>query len=235
MNTLGRSLVVLAGGSSRRLGQQKTLVEIGDRAVILRILDATSEISEVVVAVRETWRHLLVLEADGWQRMVDSGAPATETVVLGRGGRTVRLVADPEPDLGPLAGLVSGLANVSGRLVLVVAGDLPFMTAEFVEEILDILGHDLELDAVVPFVSGRAQPLCAAYRAEVREPATKFLESSLATDQPPAMAGLLEQLSVRYVGSDALSGQGDLARLTRGINTPEDLEWAHRESELLGA
>lgn len=232
MTSPGRSLVILAGGSSQRLGQKKTLVEIGERPIILRVLDATAEINDVVVAVRETWRHLLTLEDDGWARLAgDTDAPATETVVLGLGDRTVRLVADPEPDLGPLAGLVSGLANVSGNLVLVLAGDLPFVTAEFTGEILGILSRDLELDAVVPFVSGRSQPLCAAYRVEVREHAARLLESSLATNESPSMTGLLERLSVRYVGSDALSGGGDLARMTKGVNTPEDLEWAKREAE----
>ena len=234
MTLPGRSLVILAGGSSERLGKKKTLVEIGERAVILRLLDATAKITDVVVAVRETWRHLLVLEADGWERVAED-SDATETVVLGLGDRLVRLVVDPEPGQGPLAGLVSGLANVSGRLVLLLAGDLPFVTAQFSEEILDILARDLELDAVVPFVNGRAQPLCAAYRAEVREPAGGFLESSLATDQGPTMTGLLERLSVRYIGSDTLSGDGDLSRVTKGINTPEDLKWAQREAELLGA
>jgi len=236
LTTPGRSLVVLAGGNSRRLGQKKSLVEVGERPVIQRLLDATSEITDVVVAVRETWRHLVTLEADGWERVQsDAEAPATETVVLGLGERTVRLVADPEPDRGPLAGMISALGHVSGHLVLVLAGDLPFVTAEFSGKILDILARDLELDAVVPFVSGSPQPLCAAYRAEVREPAVKLLDSALATNESPSMTEFLERLSVRYVGSDSLSGEGDLARLTRGINTPEDLEWAQGEAEFLGA
>ncbi|MCG8469872.1 MAG: molybdenum cofactor guanylyltransferase [Gemmatimonadetes bacterium] len=233
MSVSGRSLVILAGGQSSRLGRQKPLVEIEDRPIVLRILDATTEIDEVVIAVRETWRFLLALEADGWERASDeSGAPATESALLTRSGRSVRLVADPEPDLGPLGGFVSGMSHVTGHLVLVLAGDLPFVTSAFAEEILDILSGDLELDAVVPFVSGRAQPLCAAYRPEVRDQAARLLETALVTNESASMTQLIESLSLRYIGADALTGVENLATLTRGIDTPEDLQWARREAEL---
>ncbi len=231
MSMISRSLVILAGGRSSRLGHDKTLVEVGGRPLLLRLLDATPMLTDVVLAVREPGSVRAVLVADAWESG-DETRPGPDPVEsFTRGNRRIRVVMDPEPDLGPVAGLASGLALAEGRLALVLAADLPFVNATFAEQILDILVGEWELDAVVPFVSGQAQPLCAAYRRSVVESASAYLEETKRSGGSASMSGLLGKLSVRYIGGDSLAGSGDLATVTRDINTAEDLAWAVRIAE----
>ena len=222
MGSLTRSVVIIAGGRSSRLGWDKAFVEIAGRSPVIRALDATRGL-DVVMAVREVEPFRVMLEANAWKFVADNkDLGATMSLE----GRTLRIVPDPEPNRGPVAGLASGLAAAQGRLVLVLAGDLPFVTEAFADRIFKMLAADCEFDAVVPFVHGHFQPLCAAYRRTVRKKAEALLGESLSEGEPMSMMRLLKQVSVRKVGSAAFSDVADLATVTRGIDTPRDLSWA---------
>lgn len=233
-----RSLVVVAGGRSRRLGRNKPLVEIGGRTVLSRILEATAQFADAVLAVREVPSFQRALAAEGWEPAAEgreSGAeragPPGSVALHGPKGRALLIVPDPVPDLGPLAGLASGLNAAHGAICVVLAGDLPFVTPDLVDRLSAELATDAELDAVVPRARGRAQPLCAAYRREVREPAGRLLSGrSGPAHGSPALMGLLDRLRVRYVEADDLPGVTDLDAATRGIDSLEDLAWATRHA-----
>ena len=233
-----RSLVVVAGGRSRRLGRDKPLVEIGGRTVLSRILEATAHIADTVLAVREVPPFRRALAAEGWEPVGEgreSGAegagPPDSVTLRSPNGRAFLIVPDPVPDLGPLAGLASGLAAAQASVCVVLAGDLPFVTRELVDALGATLAEDAERDAVVPRVRGRAQPLCAAYRREVREPAGRLLWGrSGPAHRSPAPMGLLDRLRVRYVEADDLPGVTDLDAATRGIDSLEDFAWATRRA-----
>ena len=227
-----RSLVIVAGGRARRLGRDKPLVEIGGRSILLRILAATSHIADVVLAVREVAPFERALAAAGWEPGAEGAAAAPRSVALRHpGGRTLVVVPDPVSDLGPLAGLASGLAAARSPVCVVLAGDLPFVTAELVDELAERLARAPACDAVVPRARGRAQPLCAAYREGVRDVAAGLLAEGLAANGPsPAVMGLLDRLRVSYVDADDLSGVGDLEAATRGVDSPDDLAWAARRA-----
>ena len=226
----GRSLVIVAGGRARRLGRGKPLVEIGGRAILLRILDATSHIADVVLAVREVPPFERALAADGWEPGEAGAARPPGAVALRHpSGRGLVVVPDPVSDLGPLAGLASGLAAARSPICVVLAGDLPFVTAALVDRLTERLARAPECDAVVPRARDRAQPLCAAYRRGVRDIAARLLaEGSEGNGPSPAMMGLLDRLRVSYVGADDLPGVGDLEAATRGVDSPGDLAWATR-------
>ena len=227
-----RSLVIVAGGRSRRLGRDKPLVEIGGRTVLSRILEATAHIADTVLAVREVESFEGALGPEEWNPLTgDVNAPPRATSLGNTAGRHIRIVPDPVPERGPLAGLVSGLAAAQASVCVVLAGDLPFVTRELVDALGDTLAEDAERDAVVPRVRGRAQPLCAAYRREVREPAGRLLsDRSGPAHRSPALMCLLDRLRVRYVEADDLRGVTDLDAATRGIDSHEDLAWATRRA-----
>lgn len=128
--------VVLAGGKATRLGgSDKPSIEIAGKSMLERALDACAE--------------------------------ARVTVVVGTRRPTSRPVTwaleDP-PHGGPLAGLGAGLAALAGdaERVVVLAADMPFMTADAIAGLLSELpGHDA---AVFVDDGGRVQPLAGAYR-----------------------------------------------------------------------
>ena len=232
MSEPDRSLVIVAGGRSRRLGRNKPLVEIGGRTVLSRILEATAHIADVVLAVREVAPFQRALAAEGWEPGPERAIRPPGSVALRNPkGRALIVVPDPVPDLGPLAGLGSGLDEAAGAICVVLAGDLPFVTPDLVDHLSSELASDAELDAVVPRARGQAQPLCAAYRREVGRLATRLVAGAAASgDSSPSMMSFLERLRVRYVTAEQLTGIGDFQTMVRGVDNRDDLDWAVRHA-----
>ncbi|MYA33908.1 MAG: molybdenum cofactor guanylyltransferase [Gemmatimonadales bacterium] len=226
-----RSLVVVAGGRSRRLGRDKPLVEIGGRTVLSRILEATEQISDVVLAVREVPPFRRALAAEGWDSDADRARPPGSVAFRSAKGRALVAVPDPVPDLGPLAGVASGLNTARGAICIVLAGDLPFVTPDLVDCLSRELEGDADLDAVVPHARGRAQPLCAAYRREVGRRAARLVARSAASGDPsPSMMSFLDRLRLRPVRAGDFPPGVDLQAATRGVDVPDDLVWAERRA-----
>ncbi len=229
-----RSLVIVAGGRSRRLGRDKPLVEIGGRTVLSRILEATVQLEDAVLAVREVPPFRRALAAEGWEpgaAEAESAGPPGSVALRSPSGRSLLVAPDPVPDLGPLAGVASGLDAVRGAVCVVLAGDLPFVTPDLVAWLSRELEGDVESDAVVPYARGRAQPLCAAYRREVGRLAARLVARSAASGDPsPSMMGFLERLRVRTVTAAELGGIGELDTMVRGVDSRADLDWAVRRA-----
>ena len=227
-----RSLVIVAGGRSRRLGRDKPLVEIGGRTILSRILDVAAHITDGVLAVREVLPFERALRAEAWELMdAEAGHPPGSVALRSTGGGRLLIVPDPVPDLGPLAGLASGMGAACAPVCLVVAGDLPFVSRGVVDGLSESLAGSPRYDAVVPRVGGRPQPLCAAYRREVRDLADRLLAPCTDPDaSSPSMMSFLEQLHVRYVTAYDLRSATDLELITRGVDSPDDLAWATRRA-----
>jgi molybdenum cofactor guanylyltransferase len=96
------SVLVLAGGASRRMGRDKRLASVDGEPMLLRTLARLGD-GPVVLTI-------------------DAGDPPAVPLPV-----NVRVVADTRPGEGPLAALGSGLLAVSGPIALVVAADMPWI------------------------------------------------------------------------------------------------------------
>ncbi|MCW2579465.1 MAG: hypothetical protein JWR82_1066 [Blastococcus sp.] len=125
--------VVLAGGKAARLGgQAKPQLVVGGRPMLETVLDAV---------------------ADATHRVVVGPPQAVPADVV--------LVREQPPGGGPVAALRAGLAEVSTDVVLLLAGDLPFLTAALVQELRRRLTGD---GILVVDDTGRDQLLVGAWR-----------------------------------------------------------------------
>ncbi|MGH2461727.1 MAG: molybdenum cofactor guanylyltransferase [Chloroflexota bacterium] len=147
--TAPASAIVVAGGASRRLGQDKRQLRLGSPRTLLEATVATvSALADDVVVVVST-------------------DPTTFA------GLTARVVQDPEPGAGPLNALVAGLAAIEHDVALVVACDLPFLSPALLGRLLD---EPRDYDLLVPVRSdGRLEMLHAMYRTSCLEPARRRL------------------------------------------------------------
>ena len=119
-----------------RMGRDKALLIVGDQPLWQRQW-------ELLAAAGASERLLSVRSDQGW---------------LPPGAAVVR---DPVPDAGPLAGIVAALEQCSAPLLLVLAVDLPGMTAGYLQK---LLGHCTSERGAVPWRrAGRPEPLCAVY------------------------------------------------------------------------
>jgi molybdenum cofactor guanylyltransferase len=134
------SAVILAGGESRRMGQDKAWLQVGGQSLLARVLST----------VRDS----------GIEEILISGRPGTDYSTLG-----CPVLFDREIGCGPLSGIERALQAVRAPLLLVLAVDLPNMTAAF---LCKLIGRCDPLTGAVPKLSGRIEPLAAIYPTRCR-------------------------------------------------------------------
>src|SRR5262249_42771698 len=128
----------------------------------------------------------------------------------------VRVVADAIAGAGPLGGLYTALLDAGHDRVLVLACDLPFVSAALLQRLATESGTSEEIDAVVPRTARGLEPLCAVYRKACAGRArAQIARGDL------RMTALLADLSVRELGHDALAPEHGEA-LFENVNTPHD-------------
>jgi molybdopterin-guanine dinucleotide biosynthesis protein A len=188
------SAAILAGGRASRFGgRDKGALVVQGRPILDRQLAALSRIADDVMLV------------------VGEETPP-------RAG--IRVVRDRVTASGPLGGLDAALAAARHDALVLLACDMPFVTAR-------LLGHLLALtdgaDAVVPRTERGYHPLCAAY-TRACQPA---VAARLARGQF-RMVDFLADVRVRVVCGDELAAFGDHHRLLANINTPAEYEGLDR-------
>lgn len=140
------TLVIQAGGESRRMGQDKGLVPFLGKPLIQRVLGRLESLGDEVLITTN--------RPDGYRFL------------------NVPLVGDLVPNRGALGGLYTALSAARSPIVAVVACDLPFASREILEAARDLLVEE-DWDAVVPVTGSGAEPFHAVYRRETCLPAVK--------------------------------------------------------------
>lgn len=136
--------VVLAGGYSTRFGgKDKALAAIDGTPMVARVIGRLAGVvDKIVVSCRANQ-----------QQAIAQATPAVET--------PTQFALDPEPDRGPLAGIIHSFKQVDAAYAAVVACDMPFVSPEFIDFLFKNIG---EYDAVVPkHKNGYNQPTQAVY------------------------------------------------------------------------
>lgn len=141
------SLLVLAGGDSRRMGRPKAWLEVGGGTLLRHVVQQLAPaFSEVIVSFGEPEQLLEPIP--------------------------YRIVFDRKLSAGPLAGLESGLASATQDVVFVVACDMPYVTPEVAQV---AVAAARGCDAAIPRVDGRPEPVCAAYARSALPKITRAL------------------------------------------------------------
>ena len=138
-NPVMLTLAILAGGMSKRMGQNKAILPFQGEVLVRRVLNRlTGLATEAIIIAPESQEYLS----------------------LG-----IRVAPDQIPGRGPLGGLYTALMAASRQAVAVVACDMPFVSADLLAYQRDILFSDM-MDAVVPSSKNGLEPLHAIYRRE---------------------------------------------------------------------
>ena len=133
--------VILAGGSSSRMGRNKALLEVDGAPIITRIYRTLAGLFHDVIVVTNSPQDYDFLPC--------------------------RKVPDLYPGCGSIAGLHSALVHSSTAHSFVTACDMPFLDPDLIRYLCD--ARTGECDAVVPFSEGGQEPLHALYSAACRE------------------------------------------------------------------
>ena len=129
--------IILAGGKSSRLGQNKALQIIDGKSLIQWVVDR--------IAILST--EIIIATAHG------EAIPCSSAV-------EIKTVSDIYPGKGPLVGIYSGLIASSSSRAIVVGCDTPFLSISLLEYITQTCST---FDVIVPRIKNKLEPLCAVY------------------------------------------------------------------------
>ena len=180
---------ILAGGQSRRMGRDKSQLTLENQTFTERITQTLLEVTDSVTIV---------------------GSRETNSPYAS--------VPDVYPSWGALGGLHGALAACRSEWAIVVACDLPCVTAELFHYLASFRdGHE----AVVPLQpEGRPQPLSSLYRVEpCLERATELIEAG--RRRP---LDLLELVNTRWVPFSEVRNLAQAEKFFVNINTPDDYD-----------
>ncbi|MBI1800657.1 MAG: molybdenum cofactor guanylyltransferase [Chloroflexi bacterium] len=206
--------IILAGGQSRRMARDKSLMTLGGRTLVQRAVDALTPICADIVLVTNT--------PDKYDFP------------------DLLKVPDAFPGTGSLGGLYSGLSAAGAERAIAVACDMPFLHTALLAYLAELLA---DADAVVPNLSESGapgahapgakakqidfHPLHAAYRRECLAP----IEAQLRAGDL-RMIGFLSHVRLRTVERADIQRLDPQLHSFFNVNTPE--EWAIAEQIAAG-
>ena len=145
------SVVIQAGGESRRMGRSKATVPFAGRPLICRLVERLAPVADELIITTNEAENLAFLH----DMYPDLG---------------IRLVPDAYQERGALPGMYTALAAAQNPYVAVVACDMVFASARLV--VAESLAmHESGADVVAPHNKHGFEPLHAMYRKETCMPA----------------------------------------------------------------
>jgi molybdopterin-guanine dinucleotide biosynthesis protein A len=136
-------------------------------------------------------RELVIDGRTIFERQVEVLAPLVAEIVVSspRDVAGYRSVRDAVEGQGPLAGIAAGLAGARTPWLLVIAGDMPYLTTALIERLLAAAAETI--DAVGIRIEGVPEPLVCALRVSAALPIVQarlargeLKASRLLTDEP---------------------------------------------------
>lgn len=180
---------ILAGGAARRFGgRDKSRLLVSGRAIIVRQIDVLASIA----------RPVFVVGGDP-ARFADLGVPVH---------------ADRIPGAGAIGGIYTALVISPSERVIVVACDLPFLTAPLLQRLVD-----LAATADGAWIRGPkgVEPLVAVYQRAAEPAVREAIEAGRFK-----AADLGQVLAMAELPIDAVAAFGPPERLLANVNTPDE-------------
>ena len=139
------SCIVLSGGMSRRMGQDKGSMIIQNKPMILHILERLNyKINDAVIVLNNSeriaiYRNLLNQYIDG--------------DIEDNFDYDLTFIEDEVKAKGPISGIMTGLKNIKTDYALVLPCDSPFISEKYIETMFNILDENYSnsIDAIIPF------------------------------------------------------------------------------------
>ncbi len=136
--------LVLAGGKSSRMGEDKALLHFAGKPLLTRVCEV-AETVKLPVYILTSW-------PEKYQEILPEGS---------------QFLLEKNPGNGPLVALAEGLQMISADWVLLLGCDLPLLNSEIIHhwmmQLREVPNHIL---AMVPYYQCSWEPLCGFYRTQ---------------------------------------------------------------------
>ncbi len=192
-----KTAIVLAGGQGSRLNyEEKALLELHGKPILLRILERLSgTVDDFIIVARDRDQQnkfqLIKLPTD-----------------------KVTIVYDEIQGFGPIAGIYTGLKTSNAPYCFVVACDMPYINANVVDFLFsEARGYDV----AIPYP---AEPLHAVYKRDVTlEAAKKAIHEGKG-----AIMYVVDQLNAHFVPKDEIQKLDPSLCTFININRVQDIK-----------
>ncbi|HZB26592.1 MAG TPA: molybdenum cofactor guanylyltransferase [Vicinamibacterales bacterium] len=185
---------ILAGGVARRMGgADKSSLPLGGERILDRQLSALRTLTDSILVV---------------------GGAQGRYEALG-----LRTVPDAIPAGGAMAGIYSAIVASPHAWTLVVACDMPFLSAPLLLELA--ARRSALIDVVMPRTPDGLQPLCALYSERCAPSLRSRLERGLLR-----ASEIVGDVRVEELGPDEIAAYDPDGLMFVNVNTPHDYERA---------
>ncbi len=142
--------IILSGGKSTRMGENKSLMKINGKTVIEHVRDLMKNIFSKVILITNTPAEYEFLGLDTYK--------------------------DIYTQMGPLAGIHSGLTYSSTEKNFIISCDIPLMTEQMIKYLIE---YKTDKPITIAKANGFIQQLCGVYNKSVLSSAKKILSHQL--------------------------------------------------------
>ena len=193
-----KSIIILCGGRSRRMGKDKGSLVLNGKPMILHVLDTIKDIADEIVLVLRDQDQI-----DKYKQFLEE-----ETV-------PIKIVTDEIKDQGPLVGILTGLSQINSEYAQILPCDSPFISKEFVLKMFEIAEAN-EFDAIVPIWNDRhIEPLHSIYNKTAVGTIRDLIKNKKRN-----VKALIEGLNVKYIDAGELD---ETTMSFRNLNSVKDL------------
>jgi molybdenum cofactor guanylyltransferase len=194
---------ILAGGFSSRMGREKGLLDFGGEPLIVRTTRMTEPLVTEVMVVGPPERYAAL----GLRTIADQDLAGRERTAAVR---------------TPLVGIATALSATKMPWNLILACDLPYLTAVWLDWLLS-RAVDSSAQIVMPRTAGGLEPLAAVYRRECATSIMAALERGVRKVIDATAEFRVERLSKNDWNKIEPEG-----RVLRNMNVPSDYEEAKK-------
>jgi molybdopterin-guanine dinucleotide biosynthesis protein A len=195
------SISILCGGKSKRFGTNKIFHEINGKTILEIVFERFQNLSDDVF-----------LQISNNQTNIADLSNVNSSIYH-----------DLIENIGPLGGIYSALTHAKHEQTFIVAGDLPFVDVNIIEE----LKMFNSIHIIVPkWNSGFVEPLCAIYSKNILPIIERQIENKdFKISNLYKIVGQNENIKIKYIEIEDLIHQNKLnPDCFRNINTINDLD-----------
>ena len=148
------SVLILAGGQSLRMGEDKALLLINGKPFLQQVYEIATALTSHV--------YILTPWPDRYQEKLTGN---------------YKFLLESNRGSGPLVALSEGLAQISAEWILLLACDLPLLKTDILQDWIARLNQvPNSILAVVPYQNSRWEPCCGFYRKQALPELQNFID-----------------------------------------------------------
>ncbi len=197
------SCILLCGGQSRRMGQDKGSMIIHDKPMINHILSTlNSEINEVIIVLNNKQR------IDKYKNFIKKEDYDFK----------ISFVEDEIKNIGPISGILTGLKHITSNYALILPCDSPYVTNNLIRSIFNEI--DSNYQAIVPYHDNKnklktSEPLHSIYNKNIIPEIEKLISQDVLH-----IKGLIEKIDTKFI---LIDNKKLLKKEFRNLNRPTDI------------